>query len=176
MSALTRLKESTLGHRIAQEEAAYQHDHDQPLAGYAAAMSVFAAGWLTVTVLGVLLGRKPPANFRAGDIVLGGIATHKLARILAKDAVLSPLRVPFTRFDKPTGAGEVAEEVRDDSPVRKAVGELTSCPFCLAPWIASAHTAALVLAPRAARTWSAAFTVVAISDWLQHGYAHVRTD
>lgn len=161
--------------RIKANERAYQHGHDQPLEGYTASLALFAGGFLVTAGIAALLGRKPPEHFRIADIVLGGIATHKFARIMAKDAVLSPLRVPFTRFEEPTGAAEVSEEVRDHPPVRKAFGELISCPFCLAPWIASAHIAALVLAPRAARAWSATFTTVAISDLMQHAYAHLRT-
>ncbi|GAB3403275.1 DUF1360 domain-containing protein [Flindersiella endophytica] len=175
-NAMHKLKESAVVRRFRQEKRIYQHNHDQPLEGYAAAMSLFAGGVLAATAVGLLVGRKAPNGFRLADVVLGGIATHKLARIVAKDAVMSPLRVPFTRFEEPTGAGEVAEEVRDEGTVRTAFGELISCPFCLAPWIASAYTAGLVLTPRMARTWAAVFTTVAISGWLQHVYAHVRTD
>jgi hypothetical protein len=176
VNALNKVKESAVVRRLRQEKRAYQHDHDQPLEGYAAAIGLFAAGCLTATAVAGLLSRRAPDSFRFADIALGGIATHKLARIVAKDAVMSPLRVPFARFEEPTGAGEVAEEVRDTGDVRRAFGELISCPFCLAPWIASAYTAGLVLAPRAARTWAATFATIALSDWLQHVYAHLRTD
>jgi Protein of unknown function (DUF1360) len=169
------LKNFAVRQRIKANERAYQHGHDQPLEGYTAALALFAGGFLATAGLAALLGRKPPERFRIADIVLGGLATHKFARIVAKDAVLSPVRVPFTRFEEPIGAAEVSEEVRDHGPVRKAFGELISCPFCLAPWVASAYIGTLVLAPRAARAWSATFTCVAISDLAQHAYARVRT-
>jgi hypothetical protein len=54
------------------------------------------------------------------------------------------------------------------------VGELITCPFCLGVWIGTAYVAGLALAPRAARTWAAVFTVSALSDFLQHGYARMR--
>ena len=82
---------------------------------------------------------------RPADVVLLSIATHKLSRLLSKDAVTSPLRAPFTRYDHPIGSGEVTEQVRDQgSSTRHAVGELLSCPFCLAVWVATGLTGGLV--------------------------------
>jgi hypothetical protein len=46
----------------------------------------------------------------------------------------------------------------------------------MAPWIATAYVALLALSPSVARAWAAVFGIVAGSDFLQHAYAHVRTD
>ena len=82
--------------------------------------------------------------------MLISIATHKLSRLLAKDSVTSPLRAPFTRYAEPGGAAEVNEEVRDQgSSIRHSIGELVTCPFCLAVWVATGLTGGLVLAPAA---------------------------
>jgi hypothetical protein len=86
--------------------------------------------------------------------------------------VTSPLRAPFTRYDKPIGSGEVMEQVRDQgSGTRHAIGELLSCPFCLAVWVATGLTGGLVLAPRTTRLVATALTAVAASDFLQMAYA-----
>ncbi len=45
-----------------------------------------------------------PERIGPGDILLLGVATHKLGRLLAKDWVTSFLRAPFTTF-KGGGAG-----------------------------------------------------------------------
>jgi hypothetical protein len=90
---------------------------------------------------------------------------YKLARILAKESVASPLRAPFTRFVEVSGPAELTEEPRP-GPLH-AVGELVTCPFCLAPWLASAYVAGLALAPRFTRTIAAVFATVAVSDFLQ---------
>ena len=64
------------------------------------------------------------------------------------------------------------EQVRDQgSPTRHAIGELLSCPFCLAVWVATGLTGGLVLAPRLTRLVATALTAVAASDFLQMGYA-----
>ena len=50
-------------------------------------------------------------------------------------------------------------------------GELLSCPFCLAQWIATGFVTGLVVAPRATRVVAATFSVVALADFLQMAYA-----
>jgi hypothetical protein len=164
-----------LRERIARLRRAYApHDH-QPLDGYLATMAGFGvlAGGVAAAVR--VTGRTLPERPSAGDVALISIATHKLSRLLSKDAVTSPLRAPFTRFTRPAGSAEVAEEVRDQgSTIRHSVGELVSCPFCLAVWVATALTGGLVLAPRATRLASTALTAVAVSDFLQLAYAAAK--
>jgi hypothetical protein len=101
--------------------------------------------------------------------VLVSVATHKLARIIAKDAVTSPLRAPVNQFRGPAGASEVNESVRVPGEGH-ATAELLSCPFCLAVWIATGLTAGLVFAPRLTRTVAAGLTAVAGADFLQLAY------
>jgi hypothetical protein len=135
------------------------------LGGYAVVTGGLAAA-VRVT------GRRVPERPSTADVVLLAIATHKLSRLLAKDAVTSPLRAPFTSYDKPIGSGEVMEQIRDQgSATRHAVGELLSCPFCLAVWVATGLTGGLVLTPRLTRLVATALTAVAASDFLQMAYA-----
>ncbi|MFC7545748.1 DUF1360 domain-containing protein [Plantactinospora sp. GCM10030261] len=147
------------------------HEH-RPLGGYLVSMGTY--GTVTAALAGLVrvTGRPVPERPTAGDVVLLSIATHKLSRLLAKDAITSPLRAPFTRYDRPIGSGEVMEQVRDSgSGTRHAIGELLSCPFCLAVWVATGLTAGLVLTPRLTRLVATALTAVAASDFLQMGYA-----
>jgi hypothetical protein len=148
--------------------------HDR-IPGYVAALTVFGTGVVATVAAGRAQGRDLPERFGVVDLLLGAVATQKFTRILAKDAVTTPVRAPFTEFEKPLGSAEVQERPRDGHPLH-TVGELLTCPFCLAPWTATAYVAALIFAPRAARAWAAVFTVVGGSDALQHLYARVRTD
>jgi hypothetical protein len=150
-------------------------DTHQHIPGYLGAMTVFATSVLALVAGGRAADKGLPERFATRDLVLGSVATHKFTRILAKDAVTTPIRAPFTEFEKPLGSGEVEDRPREGA-ARHAVGELLTCPFCLAPWTATAYVAALALAPRAARAWAAVFTVVGGSDALQHAYARIRTD
>jgi hypothetical protein len=101
------------------------------------------------------------------------VATHKLSRLIAKDTVTAPLRAPFTRFEGPQGQGELHEEVRGHG-ARHTLGELLTCPFCLAQWVATAFAAGLVFAPRPTRLVASTFATVAISDALQNVYAFLQ--
>lgn len=161
-----------LRERTARLRRAYAPHEYRPLGGYLLAMGTFVSltGVLAATVR--VTGRPVPQRPANADVVLLSIATHKLSRLLAKDAITSPLRAPFTRYDKPIGSGEVMEQVRDEgSAARHAIGELLSCPFCLAVWVATGLTSGLVLAPRFTRLVAAALTAVAASDFLQMAYA-----
>jgi Protein of unknown function (DUF1360) len=147
------------------------HEH-RPLGGYLAAMGSFGALAAGLTAATKLSGRPVPERPALADVALISIATHKLSRLIAKDAVTSPLRAPFTRYSEPAGAAELNEEVRDSgSSLKHGIGELITCPFCLAMWIATGLTGGLVLAPRLTRLVATALTATAVSDFLQMAYS-----
>jgi hypothetical protein len=150
------------------------HEH-RPLDGYLQTMGAFGvlAGSLAAAVK--VTGRPVPERPSTADVVLISIATHKLSRVLAKDAVTSPLRAPFTRYTEPAGSSELNEEVRDQgSSLRHSIGELVTCPFCLAMWVATGLTGGLVLAPRLTRLAATSLTAVAVSDFLQLAYSMAK--
>jgi hypothetical protein len=144
----------------------YAPGEEPPLGGYA-----FLAGTYGSALAGSLIalraaGRELPGRPTAPDILLVGIATHKLSRLIAKDRVTSFLRAPFTQFQESSGQGEVEEQPRGEG-LRLAVGELVVCPYCLAQWIASGLTIGLLGAPRLTRLISTIFVTHTISDFLQ---------
>jgi hypothetical protein len=147
----------------------YAPDSDRPLGGYAALMGVYGAA---VAAGAVALGRRkrPLPDLRLVDVLLVGVATHKLARRMSKDSVTSPLRAPFTRYEGVSGPAELQEGVRGTG-LRKAVGELISCPFCLSQWVATGFVFGLVAAPRATRWTASVFASLALADFLQFAYA-----
>ncbi len=144
-------------------------EDERPLAGYAAVMAVYGAAVATAGVLVRRRGRQLP-NVSFGDIVLVGVATHKLSRRLSKSSVTSPLRAPFTRYKGVAGPAELAEDAQGRG-VRKAVGELVTCPFCISQWVSTGFMFGLALAPRATRMGASVFASLALADFLQFGYA-----
>jgi Protein of unknown function (DUF1360) len=54
--------------------------------------------------------------------------------------------------------------------MRRVIGELLVCPFCISQWIATAFAVGLVFAPRATRWIAGVFGAVGASDYLQFGY------
>ena len=73
-------------------------------------MATYTAATAALALAVRAAGRPLPHRPAVTDVVLLSIATHKLSRMLAKDAVTSPLRAPFTRFRTPAGAGELHED------------------------------------------------------------------
>src|SRR3954471_6326666 len=139
------------------ESAAYRHGEDRPLGGYVVLMGVFGA--LVAAVAGVTMAtRRTLPTLSVKDLVLLTMSTHKLSRTLAKDAVTSPLRVPFASYSDTGGPAEVMEAPRKDSALRHSIGELLTCPFCLDLWIATGFTVGLVFAPRVTRLVTGTFT------------------
>ena len=132
------------------EVQAYRNGEDRPLGGYVLVMAVFGALVAGAAGLAGATGRKPP-ELGLFDLLLITLGTHKLSRTISKDAVTSPLRAPFTRYQGTGGPGEVMEEVRSSGRIRHAIGELITCPLCLDMWIATGFAFGMVFAPQFTR-------------------------
>jgi Protein of unknown function (DUF1360) len=142
---------------------------EPPLAGYSVLAGSFAATSAAFAAWMRASGRKLPSRVDPGDLALITIATHKAARVLAKDRVTSAVRAPFTRLQEDAGPGEVAEAARGRG-LPRAVGELLVCPYCLGMWVGAGFTAGLIAAPRQTRWIASVFAVVFGADLLQIGY------
>src|SRR5215217_394604 len=129
----------------------------RPIAGYALLTGTFAAVMGGSLLAARRSGRPLPERLSVSDVVLAGIATHKLSRLIAKDKVTAFVRAPFTRFQEPAGHGEVEEEPRGRG-LRYAIGELLVCPYCLAQWVAGGFTVGYVYAPRLTRLLASLWT------------------
>lgn len=154
----------------------YDADQHHPLAAYATLTACFGAALTGGLLLTRKRGRPLPQRIAAGDVLLAGIATHKVSRLIAKDRVTSFVRAPFTEFQDDAGHGEVDEAARGRG-MQRAIGELAICPYCLAQWIAAAFMVGGVHAPRLTRLLAAMWTVQAIADAAQlaYGAAESRT-
>jgi hypothetical protein len=140
-----------------------------PLLSYLGFMSVFGALVAAALAVAKRQGRELPERVPAGQLLLVGSASHKLSRILAKDKVTSPLRAPFTELEGKGGPAEFEERSRGTG-VRKAIGELLICPFCLGLWVIAAFSVGLVFAPRVTRFVASLFAALTIADFLQIAY------
>ncbi len=114
-------------------------------------------------------GRPLPERIGIRDIALLGVATHKLSMLVAQDAVTSPLRAPFTELQEKQSPKSMDEKPRGTG-LRRSIGELLTCKFCVGQWVASFFTYGLVLAPAATRLVASIFAVVAVSDHLHQTY------
>ncbi|MCW2642394.1 MAG: hypothetical protein JWP76_4700 [Dactylosporangium sp.] len=146
---------------------------ERPLKGYTVAMAIYAAGAVTVAGLARLTGRQLPERLPPEDLALLAISTHKVSRLLTKDAITSPLRAPVTKFEGPAGEAEINESPRGTG-TQHALGELLTCPFCTAVWVASGLAVGLVFAPRLTRFGMGVASAIAGADFLHLGYGAAK--
>jgi hypothetical protein len=140
---------------------------ERPLGSYTALIASFSAifgGAIAVAGATGRLPRRPPLL----DIALAGVAGHKVSRLIAKDKVASPLRAPFIEtvtdedgdlVDEPTGAG-----------MRRAVGQLLTCPKCVGQWACATFLIGTIYSPRPTRAVASVFAADAISDFLHAAF------
>jgi hypothetical protein len=102
------------------------------------------------------------------------VATHKLSRLIARDRVTSAFRAPFTRFQGDAGPGEVNEAARGHG-LRRAIGELLVCPYCLDLWVSAGLVGGLIAAPRSTRWIASVFGAMAAADVLQMAHAKAES-
>jgi hypothetical protein len=141
---------------------------EQLLTEYAVMLAFYIATVATLTGVALQRGRLPK-RLSPLDLAALGIATHKLSRILAKDRITGILRAPFVNYIRSAGAGEVEEEPRGRG-IQRGIGNLISCPYCMAPWCATALGFGLIFAPRVTRFFAAILGSIAISDFLHRAY------
>lgn len=98
---------------------------ERPLRAYAILAAIYN------TIFGVFLllvrhrglSRDIARQATPGNLLLLGVATHKLSRLIAKDWVTSPIRAPFTTYEGQASGPEVNESPRGHG-MRLALGEL----------------------------------------------------
>jgi hypothetical protein len=148
-------------------------DDERPLTGY----TLLSGGYLlTATAAAALVARRRRGTAElpgAADFALLSVAVFRTTRTISKDSVTSHMRAPFTVFAGSAGSAEVLEQPRS-GPVRHAVGELLTCPFCLGQWVGTAALVSFAAAPRPTRWVATLMTLVAASDLLQFGYATLK--
>ena len=148
--------------------AGYSED-PPPFGGYAFMTAVFFATFSGAMGAARASGRELPERVSTQDVLLVGVASHKLSRLISKDRITSFVRAPFTEFQRPAGHAEVDERPRGRG-LRRSFGELLTCPYCLAQWVTAGFAVGLVYAPRATRLVATVYTAEAISDFLQLAY------
>ncbi len=153
--------------------AGYKGGEEMPLAAYAKVLGIYNAAFAGLLIAAQQSKRGLPEGIAVGDLVLLGIATYKLSRLISSDRVTSPLRAPFVEYVEPAGASEVKEKVRGTG-LQRAIGDLLTCPYCLGPWVATALAFSFVFKPRTARLIGGILAVATASDFLNHATTAIK--
>lgn len=167
---MTSLKTPSRPASIAEQHAP---GRERPLASYGVLMAAFSALAATFAAWFRRSDRALPDRIDPRDLALLTVASHKAARMIAKDRVTSAVRAPFTRFQNDAGPGEVDEAARGRG-LRRAIGELLVCPYCLGMWTSAALTALLLVFPRFTRWFAAVLAMFFGSEMLQ--FVHRRVE
>ena len=89
-------------------------------------------------------------RLRPFDLVLLALSTYRASRMVAYDKIASTYRESFTKtVPDESGAGKTTAPT--GSGIRRAVGELITCPVCNGTWIAAVLVYGLRIAPRPTR-------------------------
>jgi hypothetical protein len=140
-----------------------------PFAAYATFAIAFHGAMAGAVAAAKRSGRDLPEHVRPGDVALIGTASFRLSRLISKQKVTAFVRAPFTELEGKGGPAELEEHPRG-SGLRRAMGELLVCPYCLGLWASGAFHAGLLFAPRATRFSASVLTAMTISDFLQIAY------
>jgi hypothetical protein len=114
-----------------------------------------------------------PERFHTIDLLGVALATHKIARLVTKDAVTSFLRAPFVRLEEKEGTNSLEETPRGQG-LQRSLGELLSCPECTGQWVAGGLLAGMLHAPRATRAVTSLYSALAVADLLQYVYTGLK--
>ncbi len=154
--------------------AAGYSDEPRPLGSYALLAVLFNALLIGFLIALRRSDRELPDRIAGRDVLLLGAATHKLSRLVTKNKPTSALRAPFTEYEGPAGRGEVEEKPRGQG-LRRAVGELLVCPYCMGLWVTAALACCLVLVPRTTRFVAAILAMLGLSDLFQIAHRLANT-
>lgn len=147
---------------------------ERPLGGYTLLLTAFGVAALGIGSVSAHrdeeLEEHEPLSWK--DLALLALATQRVSRTIAKDRVTTPLRAPFVRFERDAGSGELVEQRRGRG-LRRALGQLITCPFCVGTWVAASFVAGIVVAPRHTRAIVRIFAINAVSNWLQRFYGRL---
>jgi hypothetical protein len=140
----------------------HTQQHPDKDVGYAALTGTFLVG-AGAAISGLERRGRLPERIDVSDLALLGIATYQLSRTLTRDRVMTFLRRPFAEEQGPAGRGEVKSEPRGHG-LRRAVGELVICPFCMTQWVAAAALAGLCVAPKTTRFAAGVLAVRTVAE------------
>lgn len=101
------------------------------------------------------------------DLAQLGLATYRTARMITYDLVAEPLRAPFTETE-PDAYGTAEDVVPEGTGVRRALGELLSCPICTGTWISAGLVYGLHVAPRLTRVFLAIMSAIGLAELLTY--------
>jgi hypothetical protein len=124
-------------------------------------MSVFLG--ILGTFAARLVKRDRDVVLRPFDLLMLGLSSFRIGRMIAFEGVAAPLREPFTATQlDDSGAGQTV--VATGSGPRFVIGELMSCPICMGTWVAAGLVYGMHLFPRPTRVLLAIMSTTGVAE------------
>lgn len=115
--------------------------------------------------LPVIRKRGDRFSLKPFDLLLLGLSTLRLGRMIAYDRVAEPLREPFAKtVPDETGAGMTVEA--KGKGARNSLGQLLSCPICAGTWISAGLVYGLHMLPNPTRVFLAITATTGLAEVL----------
>jgi hypothetical protein len=137
-----------------------------PHSAYALIIAVYLTFFSLVAALAGRQ-RKLPKQFPPGrDLLILGLATFRLSRLVAHDRVTSVFRLPFVEEGKGEEQIEGTKEQPKGRGFQLAVGQLFNCSWCTSMWAGTFNLAAYTLFPGIGRLFLLALSTSGIAEML----------
>ena len=121
--------------------------------------------------LALFCWNRRPERIDLKDWVLLVLATFRMSRMVAYDKVMQTYREPVVEeVPHDSGAGETTRAKPGTTGIKRALGELISCPICNGTWISAGLVYGLCLAPKYTRTLITVMSVVGAVEIMQGGF------
>ena len=128
---------------------------------------VFVTLYVGVMAAIYFLGRLP-TSIRPFDFALLGLAAARLTDIISTDQIMEWLRRPFVKMETTEIAGrEVETRTGRGRGLKKVIGDLLSCPWCVGVWVAASLTYAYYLMPSVIWVFILIMAIAEIGSLLQ---------
>jgi len=110
-----------------------------------------------------LVKRDRDIVLRPFDLLLLGLTSFRIGRMIAFEGVAAPLREAFTETQvDDSGAGQTVVAA-GRGPVF-VIGELMSCPICMGTWVAAGLVYGMHLFPRPTRVLLAIMSTTGVAE------------
>ncbi len=123
--------------------------------------------FLTLFSLMSLLAQKKrkKVELQPLEVMQLAFATYRLGRLVSYDKVFETYRAPFTEtVADPSGAGKTV--VPKGRGMRRAFGELISCPICVGTWFAAGLVYGLTFWPQPTRLFIQIMSTIGIAEFI----------
>ena len=134
------------------------------------------AGLITTFLAAVGAAGAQPARLpkqSALGLAMLGLASHRIGRMVAFERVAEPLRGPFTAT-VPDDSGADETVVARGRGARWAIGELMSCPTCVATWGAMVLYLGLTFVPGPTRVLVHVLATAGVAELAHVGVEHLE--